>query len=157
MAIFSTLKEKILSFLDLAGIRKVDFFEATGIQPSNFKGINVKSAPGGDMLVKVLTTYPQLSAEWLMRGEGAMLRNNTANPPQALKETATKEVKLNRSSKTEDFLPPSALTELVSTIREQAEEIGVLKERVRQLEQEKNVTDVSIKTSPMVLATSPTD
>ena len=34
------------------------------------------SAPGSDMLVKILTTYPELSAEWLMTGRGEMLKSN---------------------------------------------------------------------------------
>ena len=146
MANFSTLKEKILSFLASTGIRKVEFYEATGIQPSNFKGTNVKSAPGGDMLVNILTTYPQLSAEWLMRGEGEMLRSsnpisqelivtdpmNGKNyiPPTHPIEAAPKD------STTIESLPSSALTELISTIREQAEEIGALKARIKQLESE---------------------
>ena len=64
-----------MSFLESQGIKKVDFFEAAGIQSSNFKGKNMSSQPGGDMLVKVLTIYPNLSAEWLLRGEGEMLKS----------------------------------------------------------------------------------
>ncbi len=33
-----TIKDKILAFLKEKDIKKVDFFEATGIQSSNFKG-----------------------------------------------------------------------------------------------------------------------
>jgi len=73
----SPIKERILSFIDCLGIKKVDFFAATGMQSSNFKGVNLKSAPGGDMLVKILTAYPQLSAEWLMRGKGDMMTKST--------------------------------------------------------------------------------
>lgn len=75
MAKTLTIKEKILAFLKESGIKKVDFFERTGIQSSNFKGSNLTSAPGSDMLVKILTTYPELSAEWLMTGKGDMLKN----------------------------------------------------------------------------------
>ena len=75
MAKTLTIKEKILAFLEVSGIKKVDFFERTGIQSSNFKGSNLTSAPGSDMLVKILTSYPELSAEWLMTGKGDMLKN----------------------------------------------------------------------------------
>lgn len=44
-----TIKDKILAFLKEKDIKKVDFFEATGIQSSNFKGKNMASQPGGDM------------------------------------------------------------------------------------------------------------
>ncbi len=60
--------------MERKGIKKVDFFEATGINASNFKGVNLKSTPGGDALVKILAIYPDLSADWLMTGNGEMLR-----------------------------------------------------------------------------------
>lgn len=121
-----TIKERILSFLESQGIKKVDFFEATGIQSSNFKGKNMSSQPGGDMLVKVLTIYPQLSAEWLLRGEGNMLKNiSTHDKPQAV----------NDSNKNDYELPPAILDKFLTTIKGQAEEIGVLREQIRQLEQ----------------------
>ncbi len=78
MAKTLTIKEKILAFLNESGIKKADFFRITGIQSSNFKGKNIQSAPGSDTLVKILTHYPQLSAEWLLTGEGEMLKNESA-------------------------------------------------------------------------------
>ena len=68
-----TIKDKILTFLQEKGIKKADFFEEMGIQPSNFKGKNMQSQPGGDMLVKILSIYPDLSADWLLRDKGEML------------------------------------------------------------------------------------
>lgn len=78
MAKTSTIKERILTFLEKKGIKKVDFFESTGINASNFKGVNLKSAPGGDILVKILSTHPELSADWLMTGNGEMLKEMTS-------------------------------------------------------------------------------
>lgn len=69
-----TIKDRILSFIEEKGIKKSDFYEASGIQSSNFKGRNLHSQPGGEMLVKVLTLYPELSADWLLTGEGEMLK-----------------------------------------------------------------------------------
>lgn len=71
-----TIKERILAYLDFKGIKKVDFFDATSIKDSNFKGKNLQSQIGGDMIVKILTTYPDLSAEWLLTGKGDMLKND---------------------------------------------------------------------------------
>lgn len=67
-----TIKGKILAFLTESGIKKADFFEKTGIEPSNFKGKNLTSQPGGDMLVKILSVYPELSSDWLLRDKGEM-------------------------------------------------------------------------------------
>ena len=134
MANISTLKEKILAFLAEKGIRKVDFFESTGIQSSNFKGANVKSAPGGDMLVNILTLYPELSAEWLMRGEGEMLRTNGHIPLKAVPES----IKSETIPKELDNNIDPIIDKFMGKITDQAEEIGRLKERIAQLEREKN-------------------
>ena len=127
-----TIKERILSFLEVSGIKKVDFFEATGIQSSNFKGKNMSSQPGGDMLVKVLTLYPEISAEWLMRGEGGMLKVSHATLSNKQKNTI--------AHQTPSEVPPMVIDKLLTTIQAQAEEIGQLRERISQLERVKNAS-----------------
>lgn len=127
-----TIKERILSFLEVSGIKKVDFFEATGIQSSNFKGKNMSSQPGGDMLVKVLTLYPEISAEWLMRGEGGMLKVSHATLSNKQKNTIAHQVPSE--------VPPMVIDKLLTTIQAQAEEIGQLRERINQLERVKNAS-----------------
>lgn len=78
----STIKERILSFLECNGIKKADFYQVTGVADSNFKGKNLYSQPGGDVLVKILTSYPNISAEWLLTGEGDMLKSKYTEEPQ---------------------------------------------------------------------------
>ena len=82
MGKISTIKERILSFLECNGIKKADFYQATGVADSNFKGKNLYSQPGGDVLVKILTSYPNISAEWLLTGEGDMLKSKYTEEPQ---------------------------------------------------------------------------
>ena len=72
-----TVKYKILSFLEKTGTPKEDFYKKIGVAPSNFKGVGLNSGLGGDKIVKILTLYPELSADWLLRDEGEMLRNET--------------------------------------------------------------------------------
>lgn len=115
-----------MSFLESQGIKKVDFFEATGIQSSNFKGKNMSSQPGGDMIVRVLTIYPNLSAEWLLRGEGDMLKSSVTKDKPKIIKTDTKE---------DNDLSSSILDKFLTTIQNQAEEIGELKARIKDLEQ----------------------
>lgn len=121
-----TIKERILSFLESQGIKKVDFFEATGIQSSNFKGKNMSSQPGGDMIVRVLTIYPNLSAEWLLRGEGDMLKSSVTKDKPKIIKTDTKK---------DNDLSSSILDKFLTAIQNQAEEIGELKARIKDLEQ----------------------
>lgn len=80
-----TIKERILTFIESEGIKKNAFFQETGIQASNFKGKNILSQPGSDMLVKILSIYPKLSAEWLMTGRGSMLSSDDSD--NAAKQT----------------------------------------------------------------------
>ena len=72
----STIKDRILTFLESEGIKKDDFYSTTGISDSNFKGKNLSSQLGGDAIVKVLTSYPNLSADWLLVGAGSMLKDD---------------------------------------------------------------------------------
>lgn len=72
----STIKDRILTFLESEGIKKADFYSTTGISDSNFKGKNLSSQLGGDAIVKVLTLYPNLSADWLLVGAGSMLKDD---------------------------------------------------------------------------------
>lgn len=145
---FLTIKERILSFLDVMNIKKVDFFESTGIQSSNFKGKNMMSQPGGDMIVKVLTLYPSLSAEWLMRGEGDMLRHDTTNGSiEAHFAAEPSNLSVNKS--VQSNIDTSLF---INTLKEQAEEIGRLKECIRQLtvEKEKHVSPADINSTANV-------
>ena len=72
----STIKDRILTFLESEGIKKADFYSTTGISDSNFKGKNLSSQLGGDAIVKVLSSYPNLSADWLLVGAGSMLKDD---------------------------------------------------------------------------------
>lgn len=92
----------------------------------------MSSQPGGDMLVKILTLYPDLSAEWLMRGEGDVIKgispNINTNPP---------DISSSISSLTISEVPSVILDKFLTTIQEQAEEIGQLREQIAQLQREK--------------------
>jgi hypothetical protein len=68
-----------------------------------------------ESIEKILCAYPELSADWLLTGRGEMLRSE-----------------LPAAGKTD----PATFMQLVDTIRQQAQEIGQLKERIAQLERE---------------------
>ena len=81
-----------------------------------------------ESIEKILCAYPELSADWLLTGQGNMFKSETATPPQS-SDTAT-------------------VMQLVDTIRQQAQEIGQLRERINQLESERgaNVSDADSET-----------
>ena len=119
-----TIKEKILSYLETTGKVKTEFYKAIGASPSNFKGAGKNSALSSDKIAVILKLYPDLSPDWLLNGVGDMLRTaNNTNITTDLHQPPTLEDKLL-----------TIINNRETTIRLQAEEIGQLKERIRQLE-----------------------
>lgn len=73
--IFSQIKGRIVFYIENQGIKKDDFYNKTGISPSNFKGKGAISEIGGDRLARILTEYRNINPDWLLTGQGEMLRN----------------------------------------------------------------------------------
>lgn len=80
-----------------------------------------------ESIEKILCAYPELSADWLLTGRGNMTKEAEDKPPMS--DTGT-------------------VMQLVDTIRQQAQEIGQLKERIAQLENSggQNVSDADSET-----------
>ena len=129
-----TIKEKILFYLDQTGKVKADFYKAIGASPSNFKGAGKASALSSDKIALILKLFPDLSPDWLLNDMGDMIRQPNGTPA-VVKHAQTLEDKIL-----------SLLGQKDDTIRDQAEEIGELRERIRQLEQRlgKTAGDVNI-------------
>ena len=71
---FSTQKDRILQFIDYKGISKNKFYIETGIS----NGIlDKKSGLSMDTIEKFYSTYPELNPEWLLTGQGEMLKEPT--------------------------------------------------------------------------------
>ena len=83
-------------------------------------------AHGTDIQAKwlevLVENYPRYSADWLLTGEGSMLAHGRPGSTNSL-PAATAD---------------NSLTSLIDTIKEQAIEIGELREKVRSLERENN-------------------
>ena len=133
-----------MAYLDAKGIKRGEFFEVIGVAPSNFKGAAKNSELGGDKIAKILTTYPDLSAEWLMADRGEMLKTNpTSETPtfETLYPRSLSEHKDNINQAIPQEIPlimdrlMNIISEKDAVIRAQAEEIGRLREQVDQLKQ----------------------
>lgn len=71
--ILAPIKCRIIQYIESKGITKKSFFENTKISPSNFKGNGLFSEIGGDLMVEILTFYPDINPTWLLTGKGEML------------------------------------------------------------------------------------
>ena len=73
----STIKKRILQFIENQDIKKVEFFAKTGVNYSNFKGKSLYSELSGDKLAEIITNFPGISPEWLLTGKGEMLKSDS--------------------------------------------------------------------------------
>ena len=120
--------ERIKEYIDYKGIAVSAFEKSIGMSNASFgKSLKNGGAIGTDKLENILRTYPDLSPLWLVCGIGNMLTDGN--------------VPTNQSISIEDKLL-HLIHEKDAIIREQAEEIGQLRERIIQLTREKG-KDVS--------------
>ena len=72
------LKKRLFEFIESQGLMKNKLFESAGLSPRAFYGKDAKSDLGSVKVSNVLKCYPQISPEWLLTGEGEMLRDARA-------------------------------------------------------------------------------
>lgn len=71
------IKQKILYFAECQGIKKCDLYKKIGLSQSNFSGSGAKSSLKSENIVKVLIVFRDLNPDWLLLGNGEMLRNSS--------------------------------------------------------------------------------
>lgn len=124
--------ERLKQYIDFKGISVAAFERSIGMANASFgKSLKKQGAIGTDKLENILNIYPDISPLWLLKGEGNMISaNESAQPAQE----STPTYLLNM------------INEKDTLIRQQAEELGELRERIRQLEQKlgKTAGDVNI-------------
>ena len=71
---FSTLKQRILEYLDLKGITRYEFYTATGTS----NGIlSQKNGLSEENLLKFLKVYHDINFHWFLTGTGEIIDKNT--------------------------------------------------------------------------------
>lgn len=82
--------DRIKQFIDSEGIAVSAFEKSIGMSNASFgKSLRSGGAIGTDKLENILSVYPNLSPNWLLTGEGAMLKGE--NLPVAHQTTSPKE------------------------------------------------------------------
>ena len=69
----SPIKQRILFFAGTLGISKRDFYAKIGVSRGTLES---RTGITEDVVTKFFATYPEVSIEWLMTGEGEMLKNS---------------------------------------------------------------------------------
>ena len=137
---------------------KAGLAESLNVKPAKFSEIlNGRMKAGVDMIA-IMCDFYKVSPDWLLMSRGNnVFRDSTQMPkiwvddedlsldyPDDSQQTEKPQHTHTQQANNEMFL--SMLHDKDNTIKEQAEEIGRLKEQIRQLtiEKEKHVSDVSI-------------
>lgn len=73
--ILAPIKQRILQVIDYKQVERIKFFKNLNIAASNFRGNGVYSEVGGEVIAKILAEFPEINSEWLLTGQGKMLKN----------------------------------------------------------------------------------
>lgn len=131
---FAPIKQRILQVIEIKGDTKEKILNLIGISKSNFSSVGLKSEVGGSVCSKILNIYPDLSAEWLLTGEGEMLRSQVQNV-NGHHNTATMNGDIHQSTGDNDTQRLDSLLEAnrklidqhAELIRQQGELIEIIK------------------------------
>jgi transcriptional regulator with XRE-family HTH domain len=83
------MKDRIQQIIDYKGISAGDLAEMLDVQRSNISHIlNGRNKPGAVFIEKLLQTFPDINARWLLTGEGPIvIETNTIRSKEADKGT----------------------------------------------------------------------
>jgi phage repressor protein C with HTH and peptisase S24 domain len=77
----TNIKERVLEIASKKGISKERFFEQIGSTYGNFKGKAKDKALSSETLATIVTMYSDVNTEWLLTGQGEMLKTEKEHKP----------------------------------------------------------------------------
>lgn len=89
------LNNRVIRVMELKGLTKTEFTSILNITPAILSHINSgRNKPSVEILQKIITHYPDISAEWLLMGQGAMLKAKNINKESITNNLETIETRL---------------------------------------------------------------
>ena len=73
----TTVKERIISFIEFKKISLRGFEARCGLSNGYLR--QLRNSPTADKVEMILSAFPELRREWLMTGEGEMLKDSSTN------------------------------------------------------------------------------
>lgn len=80
------MKERLLKMIDYLELSVRSFESICGLQRGNISNMTEKSTIGSDKLAKIIDVFPIFNVEWLLTGQGEMLRKATPNAVDSEKD-----------------------------------------------------------------------
>lgn len=75
---FATTKERIVYFIDKQGFSVKDFLSKTEIKRGFLDSDKLKATVSDVFIAKIIANYPELNLEWLLTGNGEMLKEDVS-------------------------------------------------------------------------------
>jgi len=93
------MKERIKKYMDYKSISAGELSSALEVQRSNISHIlNGRNKPGAAFIEKLLITYPDLNARWLLTGTGEMIDEGYGKSSERNIQTADNKTKVKEQS-----------------------------------------------------------
>ncbi len=118
---FATTKERIIQYIDYKGIAIKDFLIKTDIKRGFLDSDKLKSTVSDVFIAKIIAVYPDINVNWLLTGEGDMIKNENNSKSSVISEPSslfrkTKDKKYsNQEIPLYDFEASAGLKELFDT------------------------------------------
>ncbi len=72
--ILDTVRKRVIYFADIKGGGRAVFMKRTGLKKGIFDPKDIERAMGSDKISNILDSYPDVNAEWLLTGNGEMMK-----------------------------------------------------------------------------------
>lgn len=139
----SAISERIQMLItEFCDGKNLPFAKAIGINESNIRSYIAGTQPRFDVLAAIADKFA-VNCEWLLTGRGEMTKTNRSTPVEHMQTGYVSKNKDKEKIDNSQGTPPEIFDKLLSTIKEQqitikeqAEEIGILKQTIVQLKQE---------------------
>lgn len=74
-----TVKERLVQYIKTKGISMREFCRMIGVSETYVNSMRSSIQP--DKLIRITHAFPDINAEWLLTGDGEMLKDNPMLPP----------------------------------------------------------------------------
>ena len=126
------VKERTLEFIEHKGLKMVQFEQMCGLSSGYVKAMRVGF--GRDKLNNVLAQFPELSREWLLYGEGTMLKSgNFSQNQEKITQNNENGDNIQGQNVTVQSNTQSNVDEFLAIIKKQANQITKSQEQIDRL------------------------
>lgn len=80
------IKDRILKISDYSGLTKELFFSKIGMTTANFRGKAKETPINSTAIENILSVFPEINPEWLITGNGPMLKNTSVESIKSIKK-----------------------------------------------------------------------